>query len=92
MISLPVRVRARAEARDSDLAPFPLCYRRGSRCHEIRNSGAPVKVFVKRSRHHPMSVQRVRKESPPPLHVDACQLPRHFLGRFLSLQYLAVVN
>jgi hypothetical protein len=31
----------------------------------------------------------------PPLHVDACavsQLPRHLLGRFLSLQYLAVVN
>jgi hypothetical protein len=66
MISLPVRVRARADAWDSDLAPFPLCYRRGSRCHEIRNSGAPVKVFVKRSRHHPMFVQRVRKESLSP--------------------------
>jgi hypothetical protein len=31
----------------------------------------------------------------PPLHVDACavsQLPRHLLGRFLSLQYLAAVS
>jgi hypothetical protein len=31
----------------------------------------------------------------PPLHVDACavsQLPRHLLGRFLSLRYLAAVD
>jgi hypothetical protein len=41
------------------------------------------------------NLQWVRKENPPPLHVDACavsQLPRHLLGRFLSLQYLAVMN
>jgi hypothetical protein len=67
MISLPVRVRARADdALDRNLAPFPLCYWQVSRCHEIRNSGAPVKVSLKRSRHHPMFVQRVRKESLSP--------------------------
>jgi hypothetical protein len=36
----------------------------------------------------------VKQVFPPP-HVYACavsQLPRHLLGRFLSLHYLAVVN